>query len=737
MDSIVTRLRTQLSITPSAEPFDRAVERPVSPTDGLVVARFVAVLALAAYTYSFDDGSSSTTLAVLVALVALLQPILPMFGRNQAAYRHVQIISDLIAFFVFTVVAPAYFWLSLAVVASVLANYAVLTSMRKYVPVALLAVVIVAVAGSWAGVDRYERAVGIVAILVAGHGYMGFRTRQSMWEVRADVLHAVRAAGGFAHLSDLEAGRVIDVAGDVERVVGWDRESWMSMDHRDLVHPDDVDDFWIDLDQAVVGEEVDRIARLRRPDGSWVSIRDVSRIVMTGGHRCIRGFSIDVSDQQDGLARVTNEASTDLLTGLPNRRALLSELTVREHLSGHHLVLVDLNRFKDVNDTLGHDAGDDLLEVVAQRFTACLRPTDLLARLGGDEFAIIIDGGVDTTSVIAAVDRFGFEIGRPMEISGVMVTVSISAGIVRAEPGSSDPVTMLRHADISMYAAKRNGVVSVAFDDELERETDRRAALAASLGDAMNSDDLRLHFQPIVDVATGRVAGVEGLARWDHPDFGVLTPSTFLDVVLMSEQSGEFTRRMVLHGIAAAAELADGGLCIPVSVNLPVRVLEDPEFVQFVADSCREAKIDPNRLVFEIAERDIHDTVSITCAIDRMVGIGATISVDDFGAGHATFERLRWRNVDQLKLDGEAIRHAVERQRDRAILRSVLNLAAELGYTVVAEGVETVEQLDLLRTMGCPLVQGHHFAEAMPLDDVIEMAADRLVGAAPAGTDPA
>jgi EAL domain-containing protein (putative c-di-GMP-specific phosphodiesterase class I) len=160
---------------------------------------------------------------------------------------------------------------------------------------------------------------------------------------------------------------------------------------------------------------------------------------------------------------------------------------------------------------------------------------------------------------------------------------------------------------------------------------------------------------------------------------------------------------------------------------LPVRVLEDPDFGTFVSGACAARGISPNRLVFEIAERDIHDTASITSAIDRMVEIGATISVDDFGAGHATFERLRWGNVEQLKLDSEAIQHAVERPRDRAILKSILGLTAELGYTVVAEGVESEQQLELLRSLGCPLVQGHLFAAAMPLLDVVDFVAQRRV----------
>ncbi len=720
MDSV---FRNRAGDAPRAAQIGRGLEQPVSPRDAYVIARFIAFAALALVAWSFQDGATSQRLALLLVGAAIAQPALPLFGSDQDSYRLVQVISDVLTSAIAVFLAPAYFWLGVVGVASIVANFAVLTPMRRYVPVAICSVAAIGAAGALTGIDQFARAALLLAILAAGHGYMGARTRQSMGAARGDVLEAISAAGGFAYVCDLQTGRIVDVAGDVERVVGWDTDSWKLVDHRDLIHPDDLSGFWLDFDDAKVGEYADRTARFRRPDGTWVWIRDLTRVVTIAGRRSLRGFSIDVSSQQDGLARVENEAATDELTGLPNRRALLAELAVREHQVGHHLVLIDLNRFKEVNDTLGHDAGDELLEVVADRVSACLGPTDVLARLGGDEFAIIFDGELDEVHVAAEVERVAFEVERPVEVSGVVVTVSLSAGIVRAEQGASDPVTMLRHSDISMYAAKRTGVTSVLFDRALEAVTSRQAAIIGSLREALDSGDLCLHFQPIMDVGTGVMAGVEGLARWDHPDFGLLTPEAFLNTVLMSEQSGEFTRRMVLHGVAAASELVSAGIDVTVAVNLPVRVLEDPAFDRFVLESCDAHGVDTGRLVFEIAEQDIHDTVSITSAIDRVVQMGSTISVDDFGTGHATFERLRWGNVEQLKLGNEAIRDAVERSRDRAILKSVLGLAVELGYSVVAEGVETHEQLDLLRTFGCPLVQGYLFAPAMPIDAVIEFAA--------------
>ena len=464
---------------------------------------------------------------------------------------------------------------------------------------------------------------------------------------------------------------------------------------------------------------------MRTPDGEWIWMRDVSRVVMHRNRPHIRGFSIDVTAQQVGLDRVTAEASTDQLTGLANRRAILAELDDRRHRSDHHLVLIDLDRFKDVNDTLGHESGDVLLNVVAQRLARCLRSADFLARLGGDEFAIVIDGVADAAGVQATIERVALEVSRPVEIAGVNLTCRFSAGVVAARPGEADASTMLRRADIAMYAAKRMRVVSAVFDEELEHATERRAALANNLADALASRSLRLHYQPIFDCVTGRVVSGEGLARWDHPEYGLLGPDVFLDVVLMSDRSGDFTRSMVADAIEAVSLLDDdAGSDARIAVNLPVRTFEDGGFAGWFGAACRTADVAPDRFVFEISEGDMGDATSITDAIDRLTELGVSISVDDFGAGHSTFERLRWRNVAQLKLDRAVLHNAVNDDRARAVLASIVALSHELGYELVAEGVETTAQHELLRELGCPLVQGFLFSDAVPRSDFVALAAD-------------
>jgi diguanylate cyclase (GGDEF)-like protein len=710
---------------------ERPIELPVSPLDLLVVARVIAILALACVAVTFNDGPESTRVAFFLVAAAVVQPGLPIFWRFQDSYRQAQMVTDIIVFVLIVAVAPQYYWLCAVVAAGLVGNHAVLASVRSYVLTAGLTVIALAVVGAAGHVAQYERGVAILAILAAGLGYLGHNTRASMRASREDILHVLSAAGGLAHLTDLSAG-VIDVVGDTEAVVGWSREDWLSLDHREIVHPDDFADFWPDVNIRA-GALVDRTARIRARDGRWIWIRDVSRVVLHENRPHLRGFIIDVSKQQDGLHRVTTEALTDVLTGLRNRRALLMELGARKLKSQHYLVLIDLNRFKDVNDTLGHEAGDALLQVVADRLTRCLRPDDVLARLGGDEFAIVMDTMMDMSAVVAAVDRVAFEVSRPVEIAGVNITTSISAGIVDARPGEADESIMLHRADIAMYAAKRLNRISAVFDADLERTSVRREQLSRDLSSALASGDLTLHYQPIVDTISGTIVGGEGLARWDHPVFGLLTPAAFLDVVLISDRSGDFTRCMVLDAIATVRTLADAGSAVTIAVNLPIRTLEDVEFGRWFTAACEASAVSPSQLVFEITEQDIHDTESITSAIDRLAELGVTISVDDFGAGHATFERLRWRNVAQLKLDRDLLVNVATDERGREVLRSILDLAARLGYDVVAEGVETDEQFALLRELGCPHAQGYLFARAMMRSEFIDCA---LRGRVPSAIDP-
>lgn len=701
--------------TEETRSFRDPLEAPVRTFDELVITRIVSILVLGLVVAVLHEGDGTAMLVGVLLLLAVVQPLVAVIWPRRSEYVQAQGFSDIASFAAFAIIAPRFYTLASIVLVAVISVHAILATTRRYITLAVAAVGTMALCGAFREIDDWVQIVLVSAVVTMSHGIVGHQKRAVTSVAHDDLLLAITEGGGLAHLTELGVG-IVDVIGDVEEATGWDRETWMVIDHRTLIHPDDLDEFWIDLEDLEDGLFFDRVCRYRRPDGRWIWVRDMSRVVLHGGRLHLRGFWIDVTAEYDGLERASAEAATDELTGLPNRRSLLNELHLRQQGRHHQLILMDLNRFKEVNDGFGHDAGDELLRIVASRLAGCIGTDGVLARLGGDEFAVVIEGSSE--SVTSTVDRLAVELSRPIEISGVPLAVTISAGIASASDRDARPSTMLRHADIAMYAAKRAGVVWREFDDEMELDSDRRATLSAGLADALDTGELGLHFQPIVDIVDDRIVGLEGLARWDHPLFGRLTPGSFLDVALMSESSGRFTRAMVEQAVGAIESLTACGHPMRVAVNIPVAVIEDDDFNAWVERICAEGRIDRGLLVFEVAEAGLHDGTSMAHSIDRLSAAGVTLSIDDFGSGNATFERLRWRDVTQLKLDGSVVQGAVGDARERMILQSMLTLAADLGYELVAEGVESLEQLELLRTLGCRFVQGFHLAVPAPFSQV-------------------
>ncbi|MFK7919706.1 MAG: putative bifunctional diguanylate cyclase/phosphodiesterase [Ilumatobacter sp.] len=684
-----------------------------------MASRVVALLLLGGLCL-LASAEGSEVVAGLFFVAACLQTAIVRLTRRHHNVGVSFIVHDSILATLAVLVVNEYYWPAALAMVSLLGLYAIVAPLARYVPVAVAVTVLLGVGGLIARIDSALRVFALAAILSTAYGVAGGHFRSAQESQRRDLQFAIDASGGLTHVTRLGEG-LVSIFGDVEKVVGWPYDEWMTMDQFKVVHPDDHVRFEVDVDEVEPGQVLDRSGRLRTKDGRWIWIRDVSRVVEVGSHLELHGFTTDITAEQVGLDQVTAEATTDPLTGLPNRRALSAELNRLIASSGHHLVLIDLNRFKEVNDTLGHEAGDVLLRVIGDRIGSSLSHGQFLARLGGDEFAIVFATPVDTDVVTSHLASLAVELARPVEINGVNICTSMAAGVVRARAGHTDRSTMLRHADLAMYTAKRTNVTAVVFDQQMGSQLEQRLSLSAQVPDALQAGEIALHYQPIVDAESGAIIGAEGLARWEHPELGVLAPAAFLDVILLSERSGEFTRRMVGQAIDAAAQCTSLGHPIPISVNVPVRSVEDIGFESWFVRACRAAAVPPHRLVFEVAERDLHDAVATVEAIDRLSDIGVRIAVDDFGTGHATFDRLRWRNVSQIKLDRDIIKTSATDDRDGVIVRSIIDLAHALGYTVVAEGVENLEQLECLQAMGCESVQGYLFSPAVPLERFSEL----------------
>jgi diguanylate cyclase (GGDEF)-like protein len=434
------------------------------------------------------------------------------------------------------------------------------------------------------------------------------------------------------------------------------------------------------------------------------------------------------------------QAYSDGLTGLANRTRFLESLdraVARPRAPGEHLAVLflDLDRFKAVNDTLGHDVGNELLVAVAERVRACVRPRDLVARLGGDEFAVLLDPIAGAAEPELAGERIVAALSAPFTPAGQEAVISTSVGIAMDDAGLSDGAELLRRADLAMYHAKQRGRGRWQhWLPQLDEASRDRARLENDLRHALDRDELSVRYQPVLDLERDVVVGFEALLRWHHPQLGELAPDRF---VPLAEDSGT----IVDLGAWVLREVADQAVRLGrlvddppfLSVNVSPRQLQDPRFLAEVDAVLAPGDIDPARLLLEITERAV-----VVEDSERLLGElrerGVRLALDDFGQGQTSLRHLRRLPLDVLKIDRSIVTGGVADARDRVVLRSIVALGRDLGLTVVGEGVEDAEHATLLRVLGCQLAQG--WAVGLPMD---RTAVEQLVaGAALAGaTGPA
>jgi diguanylate cyclase (GGDEF)-like protein len=431
------------------------------------------------------------------------------------------------------------------------------------------------------------------------------------------------------------------------------------------------------------------------------------------------------------IDKLRHEAMHDALTGLPNRAFLQRRLgallddVADGRADGAAIMILDLDGFKEVNDTLGHQQGDLLLIEVGERLKTAVGQGGLVARLGGDEFAVLLEGG-DEDRAVRTGRRVLRALEHPIALESMEVEVGGSLGMALAPAHAGDPAGLLKRADLAMYDAKSSSRGLRVYEADLDSNDPSRLSLVAELRTALNNGQVEVHVQPQARTATGQVGSVEALVRWEHPERGRIAPDEFIPVAERSGLIGPLTTRVLDLSLAAVADWRRRGVDLGIAVNLSSRSLLDADLVDEVSRLLRRHDVPPGRLTLEVTESSVMaDPARATALLHELRALGVRLSVDDFGTGYSSLSYLKRLPVDEVKIDRSFVTGLHDRGGDVAIVRAIVDLGRHLGLEVVAEGVEDQETWDLLGEMGCDMVQGWHLGRPMPRADLVTWLAER------------
>jgi diguanylate cyclase (GGDEF)-like protein/PAS domain S-box-containing protein len=482
-----------------------------------------------------------------------------------------------------------------------------------------------------------------------------------------------------------------------------------------------------------------------RPDNSMRILGvSASPLIEDGEYLGSLAMITDVTEKRDAEAALRYLAYHDSLTGLPNRTALLEHLDSALERPGALLgvLVIDIDQFKLVNDSLGHAAGDQLLLEVAHRWTHLLGPCDVLARMGGDEFVVIIDGADEMGALILA-DRLLQLLEQPVELGDRNFALSASIGIALRDPAADehDAATLLRYADAAMFAAKSKGAAKVVvFTCDLADQARNRLELFSELKAALLRDELELKYQPVVELATGRLLGVEALCRWTHPERGAIRPDEFIPIAEESGLIDSLDRWVLRRACRDARAMREAGT-LPAEAYLAVNVsaskLARPDFESAVHGALADSGLPARALVLEVTESAVmNDPETVRGVLEGLKEFGVEVSIDDFGTGYSSLAYLRRLPFGTLKIDRSFVQHMTKDAGDQAIVTAVIDLAKALGAKTIAEGVETAADLLLLHQLGCRAGQGFLWSPAISPQELACLMAGLPHGRFPVETGP-
>jgi diguanylate cyclase (GGDEF)-like protein/PAS domain S-box-containing protein len=532
-------------------------------------------------------------------------------------------------------------------------------------------------------------------------------------------------------------GRIASATPSLARITGWSPEESVGMTFLDLVHSDDRQRVARIMNGRRPGRTEPSVFEFRmlRPDDEWVDVEAALVDLRDDPSVCANVLTIrDIGERKVFESGLRRQALQDPLTGLPNRSHFadrIEQAFARTARTAEpiQVLYLDLDGFKRINDSLGHDAGDRVLRVVAERLTWAVRAGDTPARLGGDEFAVLLEDAASVDVARGVAERIQAMVSAPIEVEGRQVRVGVSVGI--ASPATVSVGTLeeeghvatrgqvadelIRNADVAMYEAKQRGKGRVSiYEPAMRLAAMTRLDLEQALREAVERDEFRVHFQPIVNLSSGAVVAMEALVRWDRPEVGLVAPGTFIAVAEETGLIRPIGASVIRTGFAEAARWAGGRSPVDLCVNLSARQLLDPRVLDSVEDALRSSGLDPRRVVFEITESSlIEDGQATRDQLARLRAIGIRLAIDDFGTGYSSLGYLEQLPVDILKIDRAFIVDLPTSPKRATLLRAIVGMAGALHLTTIAEGIETDEQLRAVRAIGCDLAQGFLIARPM------------------------
>ncbi len=549
----------------------------------------------------------------------------------------------------------------------------------------------------------------------------------------------VQATSDVIALVDL-TGRISFVSDSVVDLLGRPPQELLGTRPSDLVHPDDVLRLGLPdgpgSPHARAGLPDVLLVRVRHSDGGWRSLEVTSSDRRTDP---VIGALLltarDVTERIELQERLAYQATHDELTALPNRAAVLARgtelLTTRRSGEQVAVALLDLDRFKEINDTLGHGYGDRLLAQVGPRLRPHVRDVDVVARLGGDEFLLLLPG-VLPEGARAAAERVRAALNEPFLVDGLALDVDVSIGVATSTSGTMDIDSLLRQADIAMYTAKERRSGVEVYDAAADGHDRGRLVLLSEFRRSLAEGHLVLHYQPQVSLRTGDVVGVEALVRWEHPTRGLLPPTEFLLAVEQTSLIEPLTDCVLDLALAQVREWTEQGLQVPVAVNLSARSVHRPDLPTRVLSALATHGVPARLLRLELTESALlAEPARARDVLTRLHTAGVSLSIDDFGTGYSSMGHLKHLPVAELKVDRSYIAEMTASAEDAALVRSVIDLGHELGLTVVAEGIEDPATAAALLDLMCDAGQGYLFAAPMGAQEVTGWLAGRRATATP------